>query len=105
MSTAIVMSYCPTCGQPHRYLATCKTCGATAVRGTMDEMYAIQGAHKAAAPAPVAASVAESFDLAAYRAHAREEARRELAAKSPRRSPATWQRRCTCGHCMSCIGE
>ena len=104
MTTAIVISYCPTCGQPHKYLATCKDCGAAAVRGTMEEMYTVQGAHKAAAP--VAPPVAESFDVAAYRAHVREEARRELAAMSSRRSSAPWQRRrCSCGHCMSCIGE
>jgi hypothetical protein len=32
-------------------------------------------------------------------------ARRHVAAAPARDARPMWQRRCTCGHCMACIGE
>lgn len=102
MTTVITMSFCPSCGIAHKLFAVCKTCGAEAIRGTMDEMLALQAARAAASPAPVA-PVASDY-LAQARAAA-SEARRADLAKTARTARAPWQRRCTCGHCMSCIGE
>ncbi len=103
---SITISFCPTCGVGHKYLATCKRCGATAIRGTMEEMAARQSAFTASQPvtvAPVAPVVASDY-LAQYRA-AEAEKRAAERAKSGRIVRAPWQRKCTCGHCMTCIGE
>lgn len=107
----LVMSYCPSCGAPHKLFAICKTCGVAAVRGTMGEMNTIQSTYAAAhaPPPPSAEEIARAEEAARYAAEVRaaaSEARRASLAKTTRQtSRAPWQRPCTCGHCMSCIGE
>ena len=109
--TTIIMSFCPTCGAPHKLFAVCKTCGTEAIRGTMDEMLAKQAARTAATPAPVAAPVSGDEYARACREAASEARKASLAktatpaARFARSTRPQWQRACTCGHCMTCIGE
>lgn len=83
--------YCPCCGSMLRPATSCrKGCTDAPVSGTMDAAVAQQGIYlaaqeakapkRAATPAPVATTTA-------------------------RYGRPMWQRRCTCGHCMRCIGE
>lgn len=102
----IIIGFCPTCGQPHKYLATCKTCGATAIRGTMDEMTARQAAYAATKPvAPVPATTEAPIDYLSQTRAAMAAVRRASLAKPAHAIRAPWHRPCTCGHCMTCIGE
>lgn len=101
--TTTTISFCPACGAPHKLFAVCKRCGVEAIRGTMDEMAARQSAYAAPAPAAAPSDVPSDY-LTQVRA-AMSEARRASLAATARVTRAPWQRRCTCGHCMTCIGE
>jgi len=86
------ITYCSCCGSFIRPFGTCpKKHDAPAVTGPMADAIAQQGvylaAQKAAPPAPAPTPVAP------------------IAAPASRPARAPWQRRCTCGHCMACIGE
>ena len=110
---ANTVRFCSCCGSMLKPSASCfKGCGAEIVTGTMDAAIAQQSAYvaaQAAAPAPAAVS---SDDYAAQCRAAASEARRASLAKTAtpaarfgRSTRPQWQRACTCGHCMTCIGE
>ncbi len=115
---AYTVRFCSCCGSMLKPSASCfKGCGAEIVTGTMDAAIAQQSAYVAAQAArvPNAEETAKAEASAATRAEylaAASEARRASLAKTA--TPAArfgsstrpqWQRACTCGHCMTCIGE
>jgi hypothetical protein len=83
--------YCPCCGSMLRPGASCrKGCAVEPVTGTMADAVAAQGAYLAAQAAKAPAKPAPAT----------------VAPKAPARPfRPMWQRRCTCGQCMACIGE
>lgn len=114
----LTIRFCPCCGTAKKPFAKCgKGCGDDTATGTMDEMYALQATYAAAhaPPPPSAEDIARAEEAARYSAAVREaasEARRASLAKTAtpaarfaRSTRPQWQRACTCGHCMTCIGE
>lgn len=110
--------FCSCCGSMLKPAASCfKGCAAEIVTGTMDAAIAQQGAYIAAQAArvPTAEETTKAAASAEYARLAREaasEARRASLAKTAtpaarfaRSTRPQWQRACTCGHCMTCIGE
>lgn len=88
------VTYCPTCGSMSRPGTPCrKGCGVALVSGPMDEAIRLQGEWVKAQPAPVPAPPSP------YNRAAR------ATKPTARQSLLPWQRPCTCGHCMTCIGE
>lgn len=88
--TMYTVTYCPCCGSMLRPGAACsKKCGVEPVSGTMSDAIAQQGVYLAqqAARAP-AKTTAPAKPVV-----------------SGRVVKPYWQRPCTCGHCMACIGE
>ena len=68
--------------------------GAPITTGTMSDAIAQQGVF-------IAAEAAKPI----IKAEPNPYARRPVAAAPVRNARPMWQRRCTCGHCMTCIGE
>jgi len=105
--------FCSCCGSMLKPSASCfKGCAAEVVTGTMADAIAQQGAYATKAAATPAPAVASSDDYLAQCRAAASEARRASLAKTAtpaarfgRSTRPTWQRACTCGHCMACIGE
>ncbi len=110
--------FCSCCGSMLKPSASCfKGCAAEIVTGTMDAAIAQQGAYitAQAASVPTAEETAKAAASAALRAEylaAASEARKASLAKTAtpaarfaRSTRPQWQRACTCGHCMTCIGE
>lgn len=108
----LTIRFCPCCGTAKRPFAACaKGCGDDTATGTMDEMAAAQAAYAAKTPAAPAPAVSSDDYAAQCRAAASESRRASLAktatpaARFGRSTRPQWQRACTCGHCMTCIGE
>ena len=86
------VTYCPCCGSMLRPGAPCrKGCTAEPVRGDMDAAITLQSAWLATQAAKAPAKVAPAIVAPA--------------APARRDSRPMWRRACTCGQCMSCIGE
>ena len=115
---AYTVRFCSCCGSMLKPSASgFKGCGAGIVTGEMGAAIAQQSAYVAAQAArvPSAEETAKAEASAATRAEylaAASEARRASLAKTAtpaarfgRSTRPQWQRRCTCGHCMTCIGE
>ena len=85
--------FCTNCGSMLRPGAACwKKCSAPIATGDIGDAIEQQGvylkAQEAARPAKPAAVVTAPAPMS-----------------KPRDPRPYWQRKCTCGHCMSCIGE
>ena len=115
---AYTVRFCSCCGSMLKPAASCfKGCGAEIVTGEMGAAIAQQSAYVAAQAArvPTAEGTAKAAASAEYTRLVREEAsearRASLAATATpaarfaRSTRPQWQRACTCGHCMTCIGE
>jgi len=110
--------FCSCCGSMLKPSTSCfKGCAAEIVTGEMRAAVAQQGAYIAAQAArvPTAEETAKAEASAAlnraYREAASEARKASLAktatpaARFGRSTRPQWQRACTCGHCMACIGE
>lgn len=111
-NTAASLAFCACCGTiVGGKRPTCfRGCAAEKAVGTMADALARQGdfakaeaAKAAAAPAAVESDYAAQ--VRAARAETAQAAKVAQATKTARSSRPVWQRRCTCGHCMACIGE
>lgn len=85
--------FCTNCGSMLRPLTACrKGCTAPIISGSIEEAIDQQSAHRKAQESARPAKPVASVPVAAP-------------VSKPRDPRPYWQRKCTCGHCMSCIGE
>jgi hypothetical protein len=93
--TTMTVRFCTCCGSLLKPSADCwKKCGAPITTGPMGDAIAQQGLFIAAEAAkPVVKTEPSPY------------ARRPVTTAPVRSARPMWHRRCTCGHCMTCIGE